>query len=101
MQTNTRMNVYIEPPLHKQDEALALRRNVSKSAVIEAAVRMAPALHELLALHEPEGAPVDARLCRGPGPRAALTARAVAVTGGADGLRQLEADPAAEAAAGD
>ncbi|WP_456305632.1 ribbon-helix-helix domain-containing protein [Gluconacetobacter tumulicola] len=32
------MNVYFEPELLKQVEALALRRNVSKSAVIEAAV---------------------------------------------------------------
>src|ERR1700730_13735005 len=38
MQTRTRMNVYFEPALLKQVEALALRRNVSKSAVIEAAV---------------------------------------------------------------
>jgi hypothetical protein len=32
------MNVYFEPSLLKQVEALGLRRNVSKSAVIEAAV---------------------------------------------------------------
>jgi hypothetical protein len=32
------MNVYFEPELLKKVEALALRRNVSKSAVIEAAV---------------------------------------------------------------
>src|SRR6266700_2163900 len=38
MQTKTRMNVYFEPGLLKQVEALALRRNVSKSAVIDAAV---------------------------------------------------------------
>ena len=38
MQTKTRMNVYFEPDLLKRVEALALRRNVSKSAVIEAAV---------------------------------------------------------------
>ena len=38
MQTKTRMNVYFEPQLLKKVEALALRRNVSKSAVIEAAV---------------------------------------------------------------
>ncbi len=38
MQTKTRMNVYFEPNLLKKVEALALRRNVSKSAVIEAAV---------------------------------------------------------------
>jgi hypothetical protein len=38
MPTKTRMNVYFEPSLLKQVEALALRRNVSKSAVIEAAV---------------------------------------------------------------
>src|SRR5258705_3785459 len=38
MQTKARMNVYFEPALLKQVEALALRRNVSKSAVIEAAV---------------------------------------------------------------
>ena len=38
MQTKTRMNVYFDPALLKQVEALALRRNVSKSAVIEAAV---------------------------------------------------------------
>jgi hypothetical protein len=38
MPTKTRMNVYFEPGLLKQVEALALRRNVSKSAVIEAAV---------------------------------------------------------------
>jgi len=37
MQTKTRMNVYFDPALLKQVEALALRRNVSKSAVIEAA----------------------------------------------------------------
>lgn len=38
MHTKTRMNVYFEPELLKKVEALALRRNVSKSAVIEAAV---------------------------------------------------------------
>jgi len=38
MQTKTRMNVYFAPDLLKQVEALALRRKVSKSAVIEAAV---------------------------------------------------------------
>lgn len=38
MQTKTRMNVYFEPGLLKKVEALALRRNISKSAVIEAAV---------------------------------------------------------------
>ncbi|CAM5761130.1 hypothetical protein LMIY3S_00036 [Labrys miyagiensis] len=38
MQTKSRMNVYFEPGLLKQVESLALRRNVSKSAVIEAAV---------------------------------------------------------------
>lgn len=38
MQTKSRMNVYFEPDLLKKVEALALRRNVSKSAVIEAAV---------------------------------------------------------------
>lgn len=36
--SRTRMNVYFSPDLLKQVEALALRRNVSKSAVIEAAV---------------------------------------------------------------
>lgn len=38
MATRTRMNVYFSPDLLKQVEALALRRNVSESAVIEAAV---------------------------------------------------------------
>ncbi len=38
MQTKSRMNVYFDPDLLKKVEALALRRNVSKSAVIEAAV---------------------------------------------------------------
>ena len=38
MQTKSRMNVYFEPELLRQVEALALRRRVSKSAVIEAAV---------------------------------------------------------------
>src|SRR5258708_39306419 len=38
MQTKTHMTVYLEPALLKRVEALALRRNVSKSAVIEAAV---------------------------------------------------------------
>jgi len=38
MSSKTRMNVYFEPELLKQVEALALRRNISKSAVIEAAV---------------------------------------------------------------
>lgn len=38
MQTKTRMNVYFEPGLLKKVEALSLRRNVSKSAIIEAAV---------------------------------------------------------------
>jgi hypothetical protein len=38
MQTKSRMNVYFEPDLLKKVEALAQRRNVSKSAVIEAAV---------------------------------------------------------------
>ena len=38
MTKRTRMNVYFEPDLLKRVEALSLRRKVSKSAVIEAAV---------------------------------------------------------------
>lgn len=38
MKCKTRMNVYFDPALLKQVEALALRRNISKSAVVEAAV---------------------------------------------------------------
>ncbi|MEH3117264.1 MAG: ribbon-helix-helix domain-containing protein [Methylorubrum populi] len=38
MPTKTRMNVYFDPDLLKKVEAMALRRNVSKSAVVEAAV---------------------------------------------------------------
>lgn len=38
MPTKARMNVYFEPDLLEKVEALALRRDVSKSAVIEAAV---------------------------------------------------------------
>lgn len=38
MQTKTRMNVYFDPALLKKIDALATRRNVSKSAVVEAAV---------------------------------------------------------------
>lgn len=38
MQTKTRMNVYFDPDLLNKVEALAHRRNISKSAVIEAAV---------------------------------------------------------------
>lgn len=38
MTTRTRMNVYFDPALLKQIKALALRRNVSKSAIVEAAV---------------------------------------------------------------
>lgn len=38
MVTRTRMNVYFDPELLKQVEALALRRQVSKSAIVEAAV---------------------------------------------------------------
>lgn len=38
MTARTRMNVYFDPALLKQVEALALRRNISKSAIVEAAV---------------------------------------------------------------
>ncbi|MDD7972893.1 CopG family transcriptional regulator [Roseinatronobacter alkalisoli] len=38
MRPRTRMNVYFDPELLKQVEALSLRRQVSKSAIIEAAV---------------------------------------------------------------
>ncbi|MEH3036031.1 MAG: ribbon-helix-helix domain-containing protein [Sphingomonas adhaesiva] len=38
MPTKTRMNVYFDPDLLKKVEALALRRNVSKSSIVEAAV---------------------------------------------------------------
>ena len=38
MAKRTRMNVYFDPELLKQVEALSLRRQVSKSAIIEAAV---------------------------------------------------------------
>ncbi|MFT4121439.1 CopG family transcriptional regulator [Bradyrhizobium sp.] len=38
MSSRTRMNVYFDPTLLKQVEALALRRNISKSAIVEAAV---------------------------------------------------------------
>ena len=41
------MNVYFEPGLLKQVEALAERRKVSKSAVIEAAVLSLVALYAL------------------------------------------------------
>ena len=42
MTRRTRMNVYFDPALMSQVEALALRPNVSKSAVIEAAVASLP-----------------------------------------------------------
>lgn len=38
MAARTRMNVYFDPELLKQVETLSLRRKVSKSAIIEAAV---------------------------------------------------------------
>ena len=38
MPTRTRMNVYFDPDLLKQVKALALRRKVSQSTIIEAAV---------------------------------------------------------------
>ncbi|MBB2969526.1 CopG family transcriptional regulator [Mesorhizobium sp. RMAD-H1] len=38
MTTRTRMNVYFDPELLKQVEALSLRRKMSKSAIVEAAV---------------------------------------------------------------
>ncbi|MEP0313958.1 MULTISPECIES: CopG family transcriptional regulator [Alphaproteobacteria] len=38
MTTRTRMNVYFDPDLLQQVEMLALRRNVSKSAIVEASV---------------------------------------------------------------
>ncbi len=38
MTTRTRMNVYFDPELLKQVESLSLRRQVSKSAIVEAAV---------------------------------------------------------------
>lgn len=38
MTTRTRMNVYFDPTLLKQLDALAMRRKVSKSAIVEAAV---------------------------------------------------------------
>ncbi|MBC7152933.1 MAG: CopG family transcriptional regulator [Rhizobium sp.] len=38
MTTRTRMNVYFDPELLQHVEMLALRRNVSKSAIVEASV---------------------------------------------------------------
>ena len=38
MATRTRLNLYFDPALMPQIEALALRRKVSKSAIVEAAV---------------------------------------------------------------
>lgn len=38
MPTKTRMNVYFDPDLLDKVEALSFRRNVSKSAIVEAAV---------------------------------------------------------------
>lgn len=38
MTTRTRLNLYFDPALIPQIEAMALRRNVSKSAIVEAAV---------------------------------------------------------------
>lgn len=38
MATRTRLNLYFDPALIPQIEAMALRRNVSKSAIVEAAV---------------------------------------------------------------
>src|SRR5947208_3081903 len=70
-------------------------------ALLEAAVRRAPRLHELLPLDEAEGRPADPRLrrCRRPGPP--LATRAVTVTSVTWGLGELEADSAADATAGE
>ena len=38
MTTRTRLNIYFDPALIPQIEVMALRRNVSKSAIVEAAV---------------------------------------------------------------
>ena len=38
MATRARLNIYFDPALIPQIEAMALRRNVSKSAIVEAAV---------------------------------------------------------------
>jgi hypothetical protein len=38
MATRTRLNLYFDPALIPQIEAMALRRNISKSAIVEAAV---------------------------------------------------------------
>ncbi|MFE3836351.1 ribbon-helix-helix protein, CopG family [Rhodobacteraceae bacterium PA1-206B] len=38
MTTRTRLNLYFDPALMPQIESLALRRKVSKSAIVEAAV---------------------------------------------------------------
>lgn len=38
MANRTRLNIYFDPALIPQIEAMALRRNVSKSAIVEAAV---------------------------------------------------------------
>ena len=38
MATRTRLNLYFDPALMPQIESLALRRKVSKSAIVEAAV---------------------------------------------------------------
>jgi hypothetical protein len=59
---------------------------------------MAPAFHELFALHETESARVDPCLGGNGGAGAPLTTRAVAVSGGLRGLAELEPNSAADAA---
>src|ERR671914_653625 len=78
-----------------------LRPAFPAEPLLEAALRVAPGLHELLAPHEAERSPVDPRLRRHSRAGPPLAARAVAVARGARGLGELEPDTAAEAAAGE
>ena len=76
-----------------------VRPALAAEALLKAAVRMAPALHQLGALQQPESAAVDPRLSRRRRSRTTLAAGAVAVTRGRRRLAELKPDPAAQTAA--
>jgi hypothetical protein len=77
-----------------------MRSAFAAEALLEAAVRVAPGLHQVFSLQQLQGASVDPRLCRSGRAGAPLAAGAVAVVSHASRLGELETDAAAQAAAG-
>src|SRR5438105_3702889 len=78
-----------------------MRAALAAEALLEPAIGMPPRLHQIASPQQAKCAAIDSCLRRRRGAGAPLAAGAVAVAGGRGGLAQLEADTAAQTAAGE